>query len=120
MIKHGYTRSYYDNCVYVQQSSNGSFVYWLLYADDMLIASKDISLVNKLKSQLSSEFEMKDLGAAKKILGMEIHRDRQAGKLFLSQKKYLQKILHRFNMGDCKPIFVPLTAHFKLSSELCP
>nr|GMD40766.1 Retrovirus-related Pol polyprotein from transposon TNT 1-94 [Ipomoea batatas] len=44
----------------------------------MLIASPDMSLVEKLKSQLWNEFEMKDHGAAKKILGMEIHRDCQA------------------------------------------
>ena len=36
----------------------------------MFIASKDKFLINKLKSQLSDEFEMKDLGAAKKILAM--------------------------------------------------
>ena len=42
-----------------------------------------------------SEFDMKDLGAAKKILGIEIHRDRGAGKLWLSQKRYLKKVLKR-------------------------
>uniref|UniRef100_A0A2N9GEX0 Integrase catalytic domain-containing protein n=1 Tax=Fagus sylvatica TaxID=28930 RepID=A0A2N9GEX0_FAGSY len=35
----------------------------------------------RLKSLLHKEFEMKDLGAAKKILGMEIRRDREARKL---------------------------------------
>ena len=49
----------------------------------MLIASKDKSIISKLKSQLSEEFEMKDLVAAKKILGMKIRRDRKAGKLYL-------------------------------------
>ncbi|CAA0842072.1 Uncharacterized mitochondrial protein AtMg00810 [Striga hermonthica] len=34
---------------------------------------------------------MKDLGAAKKILGMEIHRDRGSKKLWLSQKGYVEK-----------------------------
>jgi len=47
----------------------------------MLIASKGKSLIDKSKSQLSDEFEMNDLGTAKKILGMEIHMDRKAGKL---------------------------------------
>ena len=45
----------------------------------------------KLKSLLSSQFDMKDLGAAKKILGIEIHRDRGVGKLWLSQKVYLKE-----------------------------
>jgi len=67
----------------------------------MPIASKDKSLIKKLKSQLSDEFEMKDLGVAKKVLGMEIHRDRKAGKLYLSQRKFLEKVLDRFNMHNC-------------------
>ena len=78
MIRHDYSRSQYDNCVYHRKFSDGSFVYLPLYIDDMLIVAHDISLINDLKAQLKSEFEMKDLGAAKKILGMEIHRDRQA------------------------------------------
>ena len=63
---------------------------------------------------------MKELGAAKKILGMDISRDRQAGKLFLSQNKYIEKVLDRFNMSNCKPVSTPLATHFKLSSDLCP
>ena len=36
---------------------------------------------------------MKDLGAAKKILRMEILRDRVAGRLSLSKKGYIEKVL---------------------------
>ncbi|GFY82365.1 hypothetical protein Acr_02g0006050 [Actinidia rufa] len=42
----------------------------------MLIASKSKVEIDKLKAQLSQEFEMKNLGEAKKIMGMEIKRDR--------------------------------------------
>ena len=98
MIGHGYSRSDYDSCVYHRKLSDGSFVYLLLYVDDMLIAAKNLVEVNKLKTLLSGEFKMKDLGATKKILGMEIHRDRQAGKLFLSQKNYVEKVLEHFDM----------------------
>jgi len=41
--------------------------------------------INRLKAQLARAFDMKDLGATKQILGMEIHRDRKNGKLWLSQ-----------------------------------
>ena len=53
----------------------GAYIYLLLYVDDMLIASKSRSAIDKLKKDLFSEFEMKDLGEAKKMLGMEIERD---------------------------------------------
>ncbi|GKE09249.1 retrovirus-related pol polyprotein from transposon TNT 1-94, partial [Tanacetum coccineum] len=52
-----------------------SLIYLLLYVDDMLAAAKDIEEVNKLKILLNTEFDMKDLGVAQNILGMEILRD---------------------------------------------
>ncbi|KAH9766026.1 Integrase catalytic domain-containing protein [Citrus sinensis] len=64
--------------------------------------------------------EMKDLGAANKILGMQIYRDRINRKIWLSQTNYLKKILRRFNMQDCKSISTPLPVNFKLSSSMCP
>jgi len=49
----------------------------------MLIATKSQVEIDRLKAQLSKEFKMKDFGEAKKILGMEINRDRERGKLWL-------------------------------------
>ncbi|GJW87087.1 retrovirus-related pol polyprotein from transposon TNT 1-94 [Tanacetum coccineum] len=73
-----------------------------LYVDDMLVAGSDMEELKKLKSQLSLEFEMKDLGSAKQILGMSIIRDKTNGTLRLSQKKYIRKVLKKFNMKDAE------------------
>jgi hypothetical protein len=59
---------------------------------------------------------MKDLGNAKRILGMDIKRDMKIGKLWLDQSKYTEQVLARFNITNAKPISVPLAAHFKLSN----
>ena len=69
-----YTHNHYDPCVYYKKLSRGEYIYLLLYIDDMLIASKNRSVIDKLKKDLSSEFDMKDLGEAKKVLSMEIER----------------------------------------------
>uniref|UniRef100_A0A3Q7GR39 hydroxyacylglutathione hydrolase n=1 Tax=Solanum lycopersicum TaxID=4081 RepID=A0A3Q7GR39_SOLLC len=79
----------------------------LITTDDMLIAAKKKYDIQKLKGLLSAEFEMKDQGAARKILGMEIIRDRERRKLFLSQRSYIQKVLARFGMSSSKPIDTP-------------
>ena len=113
MIGNGYHTSEYDNCVYHKELVDGSFIYLLLYVDDMLIACKNMSEINSLKTQLQGEFEMKDLGAAKKKLGMEIHRDQKVGKLYLSQKKYIEKVLERFRMQGSKLVSTLLATHFK-------
>ena len=86
----------------------------------MLIAAKSMVEVNKLKSLLSKEFDMKDLGATKKILGMEIHRDRTSGRLWLSQHNYVKRVLEMFNMNNAKPVSTPLANHFRLSTNQCP
>jgi len=69
--------------VYYNKLPGREYIYLLLYLDDMLIASKSRSAIDKLKKNLSSELEMKDLGEAKKVLGGEIERDRRSGKVSL-------------------------------------
>ena len=86
----------------------------------MLVAGSNIHEINVLKRKLANSFVMKDLGAAKKILGMRITRDKKICKLTLSQSEYIEKVLERFKMQDAKPISTPLVSHFKLTKEMCP
>lgn len=61
-------------CVF--QNLDNSFIYLLVYINDMLIIAKYMYVINRLKEELHGKFEMKDFGAAKKILGMEIQRNK--------------------------------------------
>eukprot|EP00253_Pinus_taeda_P021085 PITA_21085 len=74
----------------------------------MFLVGNDKEIIEDLKTQLSSKIDMKDLGAANYILGMEIKRDQTKRKLWLNQRKYVETILHRFNMKDSKPVKVPI------------
>jgi len=47
----------------------------------MLIAARNKTHVQKLKTQLKKKFDMKDLGEPKKISGMEITIDRGSDRL---------------------------------------
>lgn len=76
----------YDCCVYVRALEDGSHIFLLLSVDVMLIATKSMCEADKLKSLLRKEFDMKDLGVARKILGMEICKDMEAKKLWVSEK----------------------------------
>lgn len=53
----------------------------MFYVDDMLIASKNMEQINRLKAYMDRVFHMKDLGDVKKIFGIEIHKDKKNGKL---------------------------------------
>ena len=81
----------------------------------MIIVARNKIHVQKHKAQIKKKFDMKDLGKVKKILGMEIPRDRGSGRFWLSLK-----VLERFNMTEVRPVTTPLAGHFKLSSKQYP
>jgi len=120
MSDHGFQRSSFDCCIYFKTIEGGDKIYLLLYVDDMLIACKEMEFINELKHQLSNTFEMKDLGAAKKILGVQLKRDRKNGIISLTQHKYIRNGLEKFNMDKCKPVQTPLPSHFRLSCQQYP
>lgn len=86
----------------------------LIYVDDMLIASANISWMNKIKSSLSKVFEMKNLGEVNRCLGMEFSKPEILNVVQLSQKKYIEDILERFNMSNCKTVLTPIEANCSL------
>lgn len=114
MTKIGFNKSEYDSCVYFDD-----YVYLLLYVDDILIIGEDELKINELKNKLSNEFEMKDLGNAKRILGIDIKRS-DPSTITLTQSNYLQKLLSKYGMENCKGVSTPLSQHLKLSTTQSP
>ncbi|KAH9770981.1 hypothetical protein KPL71_012549 [Citrus sinensis] len=100
MLENSFQRCHFDCCVYHKDVGDDKEIYLLLYVDDMLIACKHMDQINKLKQQLGGSFDMKDLGEAKKILGVELIRDRRNGTLILSQQNYIRKVLERFEASS--------------------
>ncbi|WVY97343.1 hypothetical protein V8G54_029494 [Vigna mungo] len=119
MHKEGFQKCNADHCCFFKKYKS-SYIILLLYVDDMLVAGLDMDEIRSLKQQLSKEFDMKDLGPAKRILGMQITRDKQKCILQLSQVEYINRVLQRFNMRDAKAVSTPLASHFRLSKEQSP
>ena len=55
----------------------------LVYVDDMIIIGNDTQAIAQVKTYLSAQFHMKDLGALKYFLGLEVMRTSQG--IFLCQ-----------------------------------
>jgi hypothetical protein len=76
IIKFGFKKNEEDNCIYAK-FKNEKYIFLVLYVVDILLASSDVHLLLETKGFLSSHFDMKDLGKASYVLGIEIHRDRR-------------------------------------------
>lgn len=101
-----------DKCVYTKFDGKGNGVIICLYVDDMLIFGTDLEQVQLTKSFLSSKFDMKDMGQADVILGIQIVRDEKS--ITLTQSHYIEKVLKRFNHFDCAPVSTPLDPSMEL------
>ena len=74
LLTHGFKINESDKCVYIKNSDK-TCVIVCLYVDDMLIMGSDKDVINKTKKMLNSNFDMKDLGQADVILGIQIKRN---------------------------------------------
>jgi hypothetical protein len=116
IISLGFVRSKVDLCIYSKEEG-GHFIYVALYVDDMLLIGNNMEAIKEVKKKISSKFNMKDLSAAKFILGMEIKRDRAARNLWLNQTNYIETFFKTFNMQNCKPMKVPILVGARLTIE---
>ena len=88
--------------------------------DDLLIFSKDVSAIQTIKASIASMFKVTDFGEVDTILGIKVTRNWEDGTLQLGQELYAQRILERFNMGDCEGRSTPLAPGLKLSKTMAP
>ncbi|GKB73974.1 putative RNA-directed DNA polymerase [Tanacetum coccineum] len=102
MSKFQFKKNAVDQCIYLKLSGS-KFVILVLYVNDIILASNDLNMLYETKRFLSENFEMKDLGEASYVIGIEIYRDRSRGILGLSQRAYIDKILKKYNMQNYSP-----------------
>ena len=105
MLESGFKINECDKCVYVKDTPDG-YVILCLYVDDMLIAGSNDKMIKSTKDILKARFDMKDMGLADVILGVQITRTHNG--LVLSQAHYVDKILEKFNANDTNVARTPI------------
>ena len=98
----------------------GNVVFLVLYVDEILLIGNNKKMLSSVRTWLSNQFEMKDMGDAGHILGIEVIRDREKRMLCLSQEPYIDTVLSRFSIQDTKKGFLPFRHRIHLSQEIYP
>ena len=108
----GYSLCQSDHTLFVKHSTKGRIVIITVYVDDIILTGDHVEKIGKLKSFLSHEFEIKDLGNLKYFLMMEIVRSKMG--IVVSQHKYILDLLKETRMLGCKPTNTPMDYTTKL------
>nr|GEY50390.1 retrovirus-related Pol polyprotein from transposon TNT 1-94 [Tanacetum cinerariifolium] len=113
-LKTTFLRGNVEEVIYMRQPSG--------YEQGSSVAVTTSAYITRVMHQslLKKEFDMKELGEAKKILGIEIARDRSGMILRVSQSGYGSKILNNFRIYNGKSVQMPLGGHFNASLKDCP
>jgi hypothetical protein len=117
MIRLGYTQFPSEPCMY-RKGTDAKEIFVAIYVDDLVIATADVQEMQSFKNELFATYKMKDLGPIRHLLGMEVVQDIAAGTIKITQSNYIEEVLRRFGMLDCKVSNVPMVASLSLTKAL--
>lgn len=121
LCKNNFKNCIQEPCLFTKMSKDVKVII-ALYVDDFLIFSNSKSESEKLKCMLNSEFEIKDLGQVKHYLGMNIniHKDCNSYEITVDQQQYIEELLFKFNMIECKTANTPIESKLNvMKAEKC-
>ena len=116
VIDNGFKENIVDQCIYMKVSGR-KYIFLVLYVDDIFLLANDTGLFVETKQLLFSYFDMKDIGEASYVLGIQILHDKPTGILRLSQQTYIEPILKRFNMQSCSSSKAPIVKGERFSKD---
>lgn len=102
-----------DPCVYKSLQTHEP-TYILFWVYDILKASKSDETVDSIKRKLNQRFNMDNRGELNWFLGIDFTRH-NGSKYQMSQKRYIEEILKRFGMSDCKLVKTPADKSINLT-----
>lgn len=101
-----------DQCVYFMKTDN-VIVMLGIYVDDGLLCSNSENTMSKILKHIKEHFEI-TVEEANCFVGLQIERDEINNTLKIHQKSYIEKLLKRFNMENCKGQSTPMDVNSKL------
>lgn len=72
------------------------------------MAPKEIGMIERVKSKLTSAFSMVNMGPISFYLGLKVQRDRENRTIKLSQPAYIDKVLSKFHLNKAHSVNTPI------------
>ena len=113
LLRQGFTRSRNDHCLFARSEAE-DLTFILVWVDDIIVASRSMTAISDVKKALESAFHMEDRGRLHWFLGLRIRRKK--GKVTIDQERYIETMLERFQMDQCKPSRTAADLNLKLQA----
>jgi hypothetical protein len=114
----GYTAFEKDKCIFMKKFSDNNLSIIALYVDDLIVIGPHDERTESLKTKLGEKYQVKCLGVINEFLGISFKMD--SGVLSMNLEKYIDKMLTKFKMTECKPVSNPGDKSVSLNRDQCP
>jgi len=111
----GFERLKSSNCTY----RKGYSLVAIIYVDDIFIFSNESSSITETIEAIGKKYEIKDLGETQHVLGVKLDW-KGPNSVQLTQRAYIESILKKYSMQECKGAATPLDPGIKVSKRDSP
>ena len=105
IIRYGFRLSHGDHTLFIKHSIQGKTTALIVYVDNIVLTGNDLEKIMRLKKYLATEFKIKDLGALKFFLGIELARSKHG---ILFPKENVIDLLEEIGMLGSKAVDTPM------------
>ena len=120
MLESGLQQTKEDPCLFYAREGN-DFLYCAVHVDDMPTISSTNEFEKIYINRIKKHIDIKNLGEKETILGMQI--EQKEDKIYVNQKRYIEKLLKLYRMTDCNAVGSPMDINQKMDeheeSEVC-
>nr|GEU82560.1 retrovirus-related Pol polyprotein from transposon TNT 1-94 [Tanacetum cinerariifolium] len=105
LLKNGFQRGKIDQTLFIKKQK-GDILLVQVYVDDIIFGSTNKDLCKAFEKLLKDKFQISSMGELTFFLGLQV-KQKQDG-IFISQDKYVAKILRKFGLLDVKSASTPI------------
>ncbi|GJU07285.1 putative ribonuclease H-like domain-containing protein [Tanacetum coccineum] len=105
LLDNGFQRGKIDQTLFIKKQK-GDILLIQVYVDDIIFGSTNKELCTKFKKLMHDKFQMSSMGELNFFFGLQV-KQREDG-IFISQDKYVAKILRKFGFTDVRTASTPM------------
>ncbi len=109
--KNGFKGSVTDRCLYYKRGEHGLTIV-AVYVDDLLVTGTTQEAADEF-SEIAKQLDMKDLGVAKKFLGIRV--DATPGRVVMDQEHMIDDLLKEHHVENANPVRLPISQDYDIA-----
>nr|GEV80493.1 putative ribonuclease H-like domain-containing protein [Tanacetum cinerariifolium] len=115
LLENGFQRGKIDLTLFIKRQK-GNILLVQIYVDDIIFGSTNKDLCKAFEKLMKDKFQMSSIGELTFFLGLQVKQKQD--RIFISQDKYVVKILRKFRLTDKKSASTPIDTEKPLLKDL--